>query len=154
PNACFLNKGNGQFEDITVPAGLVLKAGGHSLTLADIDGDGDLDLYIANYGENSILRSGGQISIRTLPNGKQVVSGRYASRVKIVDGKLMELGESDVLYLNDGHGKFKQVSWTDGAFLTEEGKPLKAAPPDLGLSAMFRDINGDGYPDLYVCNDF
>src|SRR6185295_1758872 len=25
---------------------------------------------------------------------------------------------------------------------------------DLGLSAMFRDINGDGHPDLYVCNDF
>src|SRR5438034_163366 len=56
PNACFLNRGNGRFENVTEAAGLVLKAGGHSLTLADIDGDGDLDLYIANYGEISILR--------------------------------------------------------------------------------------------------
>jgi enediyne biosynthesis protein E4 len=153
PNACFLNKGNGQFENVTAAAGLVLKAGGHSLALADVDGDGDLDLYLANYGEVSILRSGGTISVRTV-NGKSVVSGRFASRLRIVNGNLIELGEPDVLYLNDGHGKFKPASWTDGTFLTQDGKPLKAAPWDLGLSAIFRDINGDGFPDLYVCNDF
>ena len=31
---------------------------------------------------------------------------------------------------------------------------LKDPPQELGLSAMFRDLNGDGAPDLYVCNDF
>ena len=34
------------------------------------------------------------------------------------------------------------------------GKKLLVAPLDWGLSAMFRDMNGDGAPDLYVCNDF
>src|SRR5439155_16009893 len=153
PNACFLNRGEGRFENVTEAAGLVLKAGGHSLTLADIDGDGDLDLYIANYGEISILRSGGAISVRNV-NGKDVVTGRYASRIKIINGHMIEVGEPDALYLNDGHAHFTRASWTDGTFLTSDGKPLKTAPADLGLSAMFRDINGDGFPDLYVCNDF
>ena len=153
PNACFLNRGGGRFENVTEAAGLVLKAGGHSLALADVDGDGDLDLYIANYGEISILRSGGTVSVRQV-NGKDVVTGRHATRIKIVNGHMIELGEPHALYINDGHGRFTRASWTDGTFLTAEGKPLKTAPADLGLSAMFRDINGDGYPDLYVCNDF
>src|SRR4029078_13636329 len=31
--------------------------------------------------------------------------------------------------------------------------PLENAPYDWGLSVMFRDLNGDGAPDIYVCND-
>jgi hypothetical protein len=153
PNACFVNLGNGRFTNVTATAGLVSKAGGHSLALADVDGDGDLDLYIANYGEISIFRSGGNFSVRTV-NGKPMVTGRYAKRLKIVDGSLIELGEPDVLHLNDGKGVFTPVSWTGGAFMNEQGQPLKVEPPDMGLSVMFRDINGDGAPDIYVCNDF
>jgi len=33
------------------------------------------------------------------------------------------------------------------------GKPLREPPWDMGFSH-FRDINGDGFPDIYVCNDF
>src|SRR5438128_2409516 len=51
------------------------------------------------------------------------------------------------------------ISWSaafqyePGVFLDENGKPI---PPyrDWGLAVMFRDINGDGAPDIYVCNDF
>ncbi|HVR35026.1 MAG TPA: VCBS repeat-containing protein, partial [Methylomirabilota bacterium] len=39
-------------------------------------------------------------------------------------------------------------------FLDEDGRKLSAAPLDWGLAAMFRDLNGDSLPDLYVCNDF
>jgi hypothetical protein len=46
------------------------------------------------------------------------------------------------------------VSWTDGAFLDEDGNKLSQPPRDWGLTAMFRDLNGDGFPDLYVCNDY
>jgi len=63
------------------------------------------------------------------------------------------LGEPDVLYLNDGNGKFKPLSWTDGTFLDEDGKPLKEAPWDQSLTVSFRDLNGDGVPDIYVCDD-
>lgn len=153
PNACFVNLGGGQFTNVTAACGLLSKAGAHSLALADIDGDGDLDLYIANYGEVSILRSGGQITLRTI-NGKTTVSGRHAKRLKLVDGKLIELGEPDMLYRNDGRGNFAPVNWTDGTFLNAEGQPLKAELYEMGLSVLFRDINGDGAPDIYVCNDF
>jgi enediyne biosynthesis protein E4 len=153
PNACLFNDGQGHFRDVTRESGMVLKAGGHSYALADVDGDGDLDVYLANYGETSILRSGGTVSFRQV-GGKPVVSGRNAARLKIIDGELIEYGEPDVLYLNDGRGRFTPLSWTGGAFLDENGQPLQRAPIDMGLSAMFRDLNGDGSPDLYVCNDF
>jgi enediyne biosynthesis protein E4 len=154
PNACFLNDGHGHFTDVTEQAGLALwRAGCESLALADVDGDGDLDLYIANNGDNSILRSGGSIAVRMM-NGRPVVSGRNAQRLRIVGGLLIEAGPPDVLYLNDGKGKFTPVSWTDGAFLTADGQPLKDAPRDLGLSVTMRDLTGDGLPEIYVCNDF
>lgn len=153
PNACLLNDGQGKFTDVTKTCGMELKAGSHSYALADVDGDGDLDVYLTNYGENSILRSGGNISVRTV-GGKSVISGRQANRLKIIDGQLIELGEPHVLYLNDGRANFKPVNWLDGTFLDEDGKPLRAAFWDMGLSAMFRDINQDTHPDLYVCNDF
>ncbi len=153
PVTRFINLGGGRFTNTTSSSGLIAGAGSTSMTLADIDGDGDLDLYVANYAKMSLLRSGGAIAIRKV-NGQPVVTGPGSERIRIVNGKLVELGEPDVLYLNDGHGQFSPVPWTNGAFLDEAGQPLKHAPPELGLSAMFRDINGDGAPDLYVCNDY
>src|SRR5204863_5233726 len=67
---------------------------------------------------------------------------------------IVEFGEPDQLYLNDGKGHFTAVSWTGGAFLDADGKPLKEPPLDWGLTATFRDVNNDGSPDLYVCNDY
>jgi hypothetical protein len=152
PNACFLNDGHGRYTNATAAAGLVSKLGSTSMALADIDGNGTLDLYVANYGVFSILRTGGAFAF-TYVNGKPVARGRYAQRIKIVDGMMYELGEPDVLYLNDGNGKFTPVSWSDGRFLDENGKPLTQIPWDQGLSVVFRDLNGDGFPDLYICND-
>jgi enediyne biosynthesis protein E4 len=154
PNALLLNDGKGHFTDATDAAGLRLKAGSHSVALADIDGDGDLDLYVANNGEMSILRTGGAISVRTGADGKPVVTGRLGQRLKIIDGKMIELGEPDAFYLNNGNGTFSRLSWTDGRFVNEAGERLKMPPWDQGLSVMFRDINADNHPDIYVCNDF
>ena len=153
PNALLINDRKGRFVDRTSAAGLTSKAGSTSLALADADGDGDLDLYVANYADLSILRSGGEIQMR-MTNGQRVITGKYADRLRIVQGRMIELGEPDSLYLNDGLGVFTPVSWTGGRFLDEAGKPLAEAPQDLGLSVMFRDLNGDRFPDLYVCNDY
>lgn len=155
PNACFLNEGNGHFKNVTLEAGLVqMKSGGTSMALADVNGDGFLDLYTANYGEVTILRGGGQYSV-TYRNGKPEVSGRFRNRLKIDEfGNLIELGQPDMLYLNDGKGHFTPASWSDGTFLDEDGKPLRGPPWDMGLSVTFRDIDGDGSPDIYVCDDF
>lgn len=153
PVTCFLNGGNGHFTNIPAASGLIGGFGATSMTLADIDGNGTLDLYVANYAKLALLRSAGVLPIRYV-NGRPVATGPGAERLRMVDGQLVELGEPDFLYLNDGQGHFSPVSWTNGAFLDESGQPLKEPPPDMGLSAMFRDLNGDGAPDLYVCNDF
>jgi len=152
PNACFRNEGGGHFTNVTATAGLTSRLGSASMALADVDGNGTLDLYVANYGATSLLRSGGSLSYRMV-DGKPVVTGRHAKRIKIIDGMMYELGEPDVLYLNDGHGRFLPLSWTDGTFLDAEGKPLLEAPWDQGLTVQFRDFNDDAAPDLYVCND-
>lgn len=148
----FLNDGKGHFNEDNRTE-FSTKRGGTSIALGDVDGDGDLDLYVANYGENTILRGGGNFSIRMV-KGKPVVGGRFATRLKIVDGKLIEVGEVDDFYLNDGAGKFIPVSWLDGRFLDEDGNPLDRLLWDYGLSVQIRDINQDGKPDIYVANDF
>jgi hypothetical protein len=147
----FFNDGAGRFTE-SVNAGLLGKSGATSMALADVDGDGDLDLYVANYRTNTIRSTGLQVLII---NGKRVLRPQDRDQYEFTpEGLLLEHGEVDALYLNNGKGQFTPVSWTGGAFLDEDGKPLAAGPKEWGLSVMFRDVNGDLAPDLYVCNDF
>ena len=147
----FRNDGKGHFTESNT-SGLLRKYGATTLALADIDGDGDLDLYVANYRPDTVrstgyflLKAGNRTSIRPEDRDRLEMTP---------DGRIFELGEPDVLYLNDGHGQFTPASWTDGRFRDAAGLPLQQAPLDWGLTVAFRDLNGDGAPDLYVCNDF
>jgi hypothetical protein len=159
----FQNDGTGSFREITATSGLQHNGGAMSLAIADVNGDGLLDIYVVNY-RSSTFRDEPEKRFRALPEG-----GRYV--VSMVDGRpvtepdligrftidptsgLMENGEADILFINQGGGKFQRVDWRGGTFL-DDARPLSSAPYDWGLSAMFRDLNGDGAPDLYVCNDF
>ncbi len=159
----FLNDGGGRFTDVTDSAGLRSSTGATSLALADVDGDGDLDLYVANFRPTTILdRPTARFTMQSVDGGARVMSvdGRSVTEPDLQDrfavapdGQIQEFGEPDVLWINDGRGRFTAASWIDGTFLDEAGQPLKKAPGDWGLAARFHDVDGDGDPDLYLCND-
>lgn len=164
PNALFLNDGTGSFSDVTDQAGLSSTLGSMSMALADVDGDGDLDLYVANnkvatvedlYPPDVLQPS----NIYRLVDGRAEVRPEFQEHYavgEVVDGRVarLEIAEPDRFYLNDGTGRFTAVPFTGGAFLDEQGQPLREDPREWALSVRFHDMDGDGDPDLYVCNDF
>jgi hypothetical protein len=158
----FFNDGRGQFTPAEVP--LNEGRGGMSLSLADVDGDGLLDLYVANYRSSALMDiPNARATFRTVDGRTELetFNGRPVTEPDLVDrfrvgprGAIEERGEPDVLYRNLGGGRFAPIPFTEGAFLDEEGRPLAHSPLDWALSVMFRDLNQDLLPDLYVCNDF
>ncbi len=159
----FLNDGKGHFHDATRESGLASLHGGMSMALADVDGNGTLDLYVCNFAPSTIrdqvspriraVDTGGRprvVSVNDRPTTDPDLTNRY---VITANGSVLEYSQEHDFYLNDGHGRFTRVPFTGGAFLDEDGKPLTQAPLDWGLAAQFHDVNGDGVPDLYVCND-
>ena len=163
PNALFINDGTGVFEDQTASRGIDPASPGTSMALADADGDGDLDLYIANYKSQSI-RDVYHPSERTLskiatPSEDGYIvqppfDTHYTVDVQFERPRIVELAVPDAFYLNDGTGVFSHQPFTGSSFRGYDGTPIFNDARDWALSVRFQDFNGDGAPDLYVCNDF
>ncbi len=157
----FRNDGHGRFSPW---ADFNHGKGGHSIAVADVDGDGWLDLYLVNYRARALMDMPNARATFKVVAGRTVVDtvdGRPTTAPDLADrfvvngrGGVEELGEPDLLLRNDGGLRWTEVPWTSGAFLESDGKPMGKPPFDWGLSALFRDLNGDGLPELYVCNDF
>ncbi|HVY69963.1 MAG TPA: VCBS repeat-containing protein, partial [Verrucomicrobiae bacterium] len=155
----FLNDGHGHFTEAQ-NSGLARRFGATSIALGDVTGNGPLALYVTNYRTDTLFDNppGLRIETRVKPDGSTIVEP--AHRFAILGAtkgapQVVERGEPDCLYANKGGGQFSLfVRWDTPVFQNEEGQPLGAPPMEWGLSAMFRDMNGDGLPDLYVCNDF
>ncbi len=157
----FLNDGHGRFREVA-DSGFSRTASATSLALADIDADGDLDVYCAHYIDvmnladpttHFALARRGDRWVVTKVNGESALSPKWKDRFEaLADGSVRELPEYDGLYRNEGNGRFVSILFEPGVFQDENGQPV---PPtrDWGQAVMFRDLNGDGAPDFYVCND-
>ena len=149
---CFLNDQKGHFTNATDQAGTATPFANSTLALADIDGNGTLDLYACN-NRNDDIRDLPRVPMMYV-NKKPTVPPQLQDRIILNNGVIQEFGETDILYLNDGRAHFRSVSFTNGAFFDEHDTPLTSTPLDWGLTAAFRDLDDDGAPDLYVCNDY
>jgi hypothetical protein len=132
-NVLYHNVGNCKFEDVTAKAGL--QAGGFSTgaAWADYDRDGHLDLFIARYVKTDVNH---------LPDPARDFRGYRGVMFELPDK--ME-GETDLLFRNRGDGTFEDVSKRAGV---EDPDKLH------GMGVAWADYDGDGWPDLYVTNDY
>ena len=135
PNVLYRNDGHGRFTDITRESGVAGAADAWSASAAfgDLDRDGDLDLYVANYCRYDLSHPplGGQ---KTMWKGMQI----YPGPVGLV-------GQPDMLYRNDGHGRFADVTRNAGID--------DWTHPHYGLGVVMSDLDDDGDLDIFVAND-
>src|SRR6184192_538815 len=179
----YLNEGKFRFRDVTEQAGLKRKGWTTGVTLADVNGDGRLDIYICHAGNgdgtlranelyiNQGLNADGVPTFVEQAAAYGVADSGYSTQAVFFDYDrdgdldLFVINNSprpvasfpvtntrDVrdplggakLYRNDG-GHFVDVSAAAGIFGSEIG---------LGLGLVVSDVNRDGWPDIYVANDF
>ncbi len=163
-NALFLNKGKMKFEEAPVSAGVTDSAGySFGSTMVDIDADGDLDIYVTKYnqepnklfindGKGTFTEKAKDFGLATVGNGIQSTFFDYDLDgdldVLIVNNGFSRVGfkhegVTPILMKNNGDNTFSDIT-TDAGILHK----------GFGLSATAADINNDGWPDLYIANDF
>ena len=183
PNKLYLNMGNLKFEDITKKAGVEGKGDWKTgVTMADVNGDGFLDIYVCqvgNYkvvhGKNQLFINKGDLTFKDEGSEYGLDFQGFSTQAAFfdydTDGDLdmyllnhsvhtsRSYGPStlrfdhdslagDRLYRNDAIGGkrfFTDVTLKAGIYNSQIG---------YGLGVNISDFNNDGYPDIYISNDF
>ncbi|EDY84294.1 FG-GAP repeat domain protein [Verrucomicrobiia bacterium DG1235] len=163
PNKLFRQVAPLKFEDIAQSAGVL---GGDSWgtgsTFADVDNDGDLDLYLCQFDAPNLLyinNGKGVFTESAAQAGVAVQSGSVVGAFEdydrdgdldlfiltnVLDSTGHPEGEPDMLFRNKGDGTFENVTAAAGID-SDRGK---------GHSATWWDADGDGWADLFISNDF
>jgi hypothetical protein len=162
----FRNLGDWKFEDVTEKAGvgdkgdeaLVWKQGA---TFVDVNNNGLLDIYVCRFGAPNLLymnQGDGTFREEAAARGLAVkdacVMAAFCDfdrdgwldvfiQTNILDADGHPNGQKNYLFHNNGNGTFTDV--TERAGISGEAQ---------GHSAIWWDYDGDGWPDLYVANDF
>lgn len=128
PKSLFRNNGDGTFSEVTAESGLSDGTRvGAGASFLDIEGDGDLDLYVANY-----------IKFSYADYTPTLFKGR-----KVYPGPLVFPPEQHQLFRNNGDGTFADISRPAGISLTAT----------WGMGTVAADFDDDGDPDIFVAND-
>jgi hypothetical protein len=174
-NALYRNNGDGTFTDVAAGAGVLGKGTAFGASAEDFDGDGDIDLYVLNYGPNEFFRNNGNGTFTDISEQSGLADPRWSLSAAWLDYN--NDGRLDVYvcnYLEYDEGKFRAfyaaaghpgpLSYqgqpdalyrnnSDGTFtdVTKEAGVFNAE--GRGMSVTAADLNNDGYLDLYVTND-
>jgi len=129
PNVLYENRGDGTFRDVTETAGVGHAGWGTSAAFLDYDGDGRLDLFVANYLEWSTEH---ELTCESANGRRDYCHPNHYSAPA-----------PDVLYHNDGGGRFSDAS---------EAMKISSAFGN-GLGVVSADFDADGRSDIFVAND-
>ncbi|PLX77932.1 MAG: hypothetical protein C0615_04655 [Desulfuromonas sp.] len=151
-NKLYRNNGDGTFSDVGREAGVADGNWGLGASFADIDSDGDQDLFVSNYvGKNNLYLNNGN---GTFTEATAQIAGAHEGWGKgptfgdIDNDGDLDLYEGDCklanqLYVNDGAGSFKNVA---------DAQPVLQCSTVRTKGTAFADVDNDGDLDLYVVN--
>jgi len=135
-NILFRNNGDGTFSDVTRKAGLYNEPvrWGAGCTFLDYDRDGSLDLFVCNYVKFDLEQAAASAG---------AASCQWKG-IPVMCGPRGLIGDTNLLYHNNGDGSFTDVS--------EKAGILKPGAR-FSITAVSYDFDNDGWPDIYVAVD-